>query len=81
MNPLEEATTQQLFDELKRRTRHVLLAYVQPTGGPENEEDYHLVYGGGLTACIGLAERARAMLVADSCDEMRLMDDDEEDDE
>lgn len=64
------ATLDELIEELGRRVTAYVLAFEQkpPNGDPDPETTAitKIDYGGGTNTAIGLASRARAVLLADA---------------
>lgn len=60
---LDEATVEQLFDELAKRFTSVIFAGVRPLPRDDDQEQFHISFSGGLTAAIGLAVRTRRDLL------------------
>jgi len=60
---LELATTTELIDELAKRFPHgLLVSGLRPVKENDHQESCETQWRHGLTACIGLAERARLHL-------------------
>lgn len=74
MNPLEEATLEELIDEVKRRHKAVLIIGIMDPKVDDGCEDCLMHYSGGFTTALGLAVRARDTLRS------RASEDDEDDD-
>jgi hypothetical protein len=75
-NPLEAATTAELVAELKRRHGAVLVVTLR-TDDHDEGEICCLFNEGSITTCIGLAARARAVLVREANSKMREQDPDD----
>lgn len=68
MEPLEQATTSQLLDELAKRHTGVIFCAIRPDEedvdpeDPEEGDELRFYYRGGLTLAYGLCKRFRRLL-------------------
>lgn len=67
---LELATTDELVCELQKRMPQLIVAGLEPPSGGERNAGFRFWWRGGYTTAIGLAARARRLL-------MRWADEDE----
>lgn len=70
---LSLATVAELVDELRRRYDATLILGLRPSKVGDDGE-FHLLYHGGVTQCIGMAERARSRLT-NACNKQGDADD------
>jgi hypothetical protein len=62
MDALDQATTEQLIEQLKQRCGALLIASIKPLDGLVDEKASRvtLFWSGGIITCLGLAEYAKS---------------------